>query len=537
MKDKAVQLASKAREIYMRLEMRQKIILGALLVITFVLLVWLVHYSTNVEYALLFGKLSPEDANDAIKKLEELKVEYKIQDQGQSIYVPADKVYETRIKLSSEGIGTKNEGIGFEIFDKNQLGMTEFVQNVNYRRALEGELQRTIQSINGVDFVRVHFVIPEEKIFKEDQQQPSASVLLKLKNKLAEKQITGISNLISSAVEGLDPSRVTIVDQDGNVLTERFDDSISGMSSSQLKLQAQVENAVSTKVQSMLDNILGPDNSVVRVSAELSFDQVETTTERYDPEGQVVRSEEVETNSQSNMKDSATVNNEHQITNYEINSSVQHIMNSVGSIKRLTVSVNVNYRLKVKEQAGKTVKEYQVRTPQELAQIDALVRNAVGYNATRGDQIVVNSMQFDDTSIQLEKTQEEQEKRQHQLIDIGIKAAVIVILLVLIFVLVSQMKRLFTPAVLVEEQEDTVRPIIAQGSPETEGFYPEGEEGLPMGEGKIAYTFRPMKDIEIEQTEAVILQEAVQKFVIENPEVAVRLIKTWIMESQANKGR
>lgn len=532
MKDKLNNIWSKFKDVYMRMELRQRVLLAVLLALTFAVIIWLIAWSSKVEYGLLFGKLTPEDAQTIITKLDEMKIEYKIQDQGASIYIPADVVYETRIKLSAESIGAKNEGVGFEIFDKTQLGMTEFVQNVNYRRAMEGELQRTIQSINGIDYVRVHLVFPEEKIFKEDQLQPSASVMINTKQTLTEKQIQGITNLISSAIEGLEPSKVTIVDQNGKILTDAFDDGITGLSNKQLKIQTEYENKMALKVQSMLDQMLGSSNSVVRVTAELNFDQVETTVEKYDPEGQVVRSEEIESNNLSNLKDSLSNTSEHQITNYEINSTMQKIVNQTGSIKRITVAVNVNFKTKVQDKNGKTVKEYLERTPEELQAIQSLVQNTVGFDANRGDQIVVNSSLFDNTEIDLMKAEQDKEVRTKKLVDIGEKAFIVIILIILIFILISQFKKIFAvPEPEPEEISDELRPAFAEGTGVGEGFYPEGEEGMPMGEGKISYTFKPMKDIEIEQTEAILLQEAIQKFIEENPEVTVRLIKSWIMDS------
>lgn len=533
MKDKIQNVWSKTQEVYLRMELRQRFILAMLVAITLAVIIWLISWSSKVEYNLLFGKLTPDDAQKVITKLEEEKIKYKIEDEGRSIYIEADKVYETRIKMAAENIGSKNNGTGFEIFDKTQLGMTEFVQNVNYRRAMEGELQRTIQSINGIEYVRVHLVFPEEKIFKEDQQSPTASVMLKINKSLSEKQINGITNLIASAIEGLDPNKVTIVDQDGKILTDNNDEGLAGLSNKQMKVQNQLENTLMLKVQSMLDQILGVGNSVVRVSADLNFDQVETTMEKYDPEGQVVRSEELESNNTSNLKDSLSQTSEHQITNYEINSTVQKMINQIGGIRRLTVAVNVNFKLRIQEKDGKVVKDYLERTPAELQQINQLVQTSVGYNADRGDQIVVNSMSFDTSEMEFQKIEEDKEAKKKQYINYAEKGLIVVILIVLLFVLTSQFKKIFAQPEPEPEIDDVIRPAFVEGTGVGEGFYPEGEEGMPMGEGKISYTFKPMKDIEIEQTEAILLQESIQKFVLENPEVAVRLIKSWVLESSS----
>ncbi|MFA7074839.1 MAG: flagellar basal-body MS-ring/collar protein FliF [Endomicrobiaceae bacterium] len=531
MKENLTHIWTKIQEVYSRMELRQRLTIAILLAVTFGIIITMISFSSRIDYGLLFARLAPEDAQKTIEKLNELAIPFKLRDEGSSIWIPSDKVYETRISLASENIGLKSSGVGFEIFDKTSLGVTEFVQkNVNYRRAMEGELQRTIISINGIDFVRVHLVFPEEKIFKEDQQEPSASVMLRLNKKLSEKQIDGISNLIASAVEGLDSSKITIVDQDGKILSDNFEDSITGLSSQQTKMQVQVENQLMLKVQSMLDQILDVGNSVVRVTAEINFDQLETTTETFDPEGQIVRSEEIQVNNITNLKDSLSQVNEHQITNYEIGSTVQRRVSQVGDVRRLTVAVNVNYKSNRRFEDGKEIIEYIERSPAEIAQIEASVRNAIGFNADRGDQIVVNSMQFDRSEIEFAKQEQEAKEQREELKELIINGAVVVVLIVLVFVLISQFKKIFAKPIT-EEEEEALRPAYADGDASSEGFYPEGEEGMPMGEGKISYTFKPMKDIAIEQTEAILLQEAIQKFVIENPEVAVRLIKSWLLDS------
>ncbi len=528
MKDIFTNYIEKLKEIYGRLEVRQKIVLSALLIVTIAAFVWLISWSSREEYGLLFGKMDPTEAAKVIEKLDEMKEKYKLANNGTSILISAEKVYETRIKLSTDGIGIK-QGTGFEIFDKTTLGMTEKVQSINFQRAMEGELQRTIETITNIDYVRIHLVFPEDKLFKEDQQEPSAAVLVKLRQKLKPRQIEGISNLIASAVEGLEPSNVNIVDQDGNVLSEHEDTSSTGLSNTQIKMQRELENSLAKKAQSMLNSILGNGNSVVRISAELNFDSMETTLDKFDPENRVVRSEEIESSSSDNLVDSINTSTEHLITNYEINHTIQHIKSQIGDIKRLTVSVNVNYKLNVTEEDGETIKEYIERTPEEILQIQNLVSNAVGLTADRGDQIVVTSMRVDDSEIELYKQQQADEIKRKQLVDMVEKGAVLLVLLVLMFTLTSQFKKIFAKPEE-EPEPELIRPILAEGEAEEEGFYEEGEEGMPMGEGKITYAFKPMKDIEIEQTESLILREAVQKFILENPETASKLLKSWMLD-------
>lgn len=523
------------KKVYIGLELRQKIVLTALFLLTVSVFIWLVSWSTKVEYNLLFGNMDPKEAAKVIESLRDQNINYRLDNNGRNIYIPANLLYETRIDLSTQGVGA-GSSIGFEVFDRSAMGMTQFVQNINYKRAMEGELRRTIESINNVETARVHLVFPEDKLFKEDQKDATASVVLNLNRSLSQRQIEGIQNLVASAVEGLEVFNVTISDQNANLLTEHFPDNLSGLSNFQLRLQNQVENSLTTKIQSMLNNILGSGNSVTRVSAELNFDQIAVTSETFDPESRVIRSEEIqssstaETTTDENLERTGTITSdtENLITNYEISRTVQNITNQVGNIRRLSVAVNVNHRTDLREENGVLIREFVERTPEEIEQIELLVQNAVGFNTDRGDAIVVNSIRFDDSDLEYHRRQQESDLRRKEMIDLIEKGGILVILLVLAFVLFVQFKKIF--ASFKPEVPEVLGPSLKKDDLAEEGFYAEGEEGMPMGEGKISYKFRPMKDIEIEQTESLALQESVKKFIVDNPENAVKLIRSWMME-------
>lgn len=520
-------ILNQIKEIYSRLNTRQKIVIAVLFVLTFASFIWLISWSSRVEYRLLFGQMNDKEANQAIEKLKELNIDYQLKDSGRSIFIPADKVYETRITLSSEGIGSNSE-IGYEIFDRSTLGLTEFVLEKNYIRAIQGELKRTIEIISGVEYARVHIVIPEDAIFKEDQQVPTASVMLKTTQSLQKKQIDGITNLIASAVEGLDKSNIVITDQNAKLLTENIDSSTLGTSNYHSRIRQSIENTLWTKTQSMLDNILGPNNSVVRISADLNFDEIDTTLEKYDPDSRVARSEQIESQTTENLSDSISTTNEHLINNYEINKTIQHIKNQIGNIRRLTVSVSVNYKATSEEVDGDEVIRQVPRTQDELNSIEELVKNSVGYDLDRGDNIVVTTNLFENT-YETRKRAQEEELRRREIIDIGIRLIIIIILIVLVYSLTRQLRQIFVTQPE-DELEEAIRPSLAEGTAASEGFYPEGEEGMPMGEGKISYEFKPMEDIKIEQTESQMMQEKISKFVIDNPKTALQLINGWLLE-------
>lgn len=391
-----------------RLSILQKVLIGGavVLVLGVLGLILFTGKASNPNFAVLYKDISTEDAGKVVTSLKEKGIEYSLADGGSTVLVPKDQVYETRITLASEGL-PGNSIVGFEIFDKTNLGMSEFVQKSNYRRALEGELSRTINALEEVKSSRVHIVVPEKALFKEDQKEPTASVSLQLKpNKnLSSAAISGIQSLVASSVEGLSPEKVTIIDQKGRIISADPIDknSIAGLTAAQHKQQIEVEQYLANKVQSMLDNVLGVDNSSVKVTSELNFTQIEKTITDFDPDRQVVRSEQqITEKSQSTdslsypavsmAKDQGNI-----ITNYEISQSIEKIVNEIGNIKRLTVSVLVNGTNKIVEKNGKQVIEYTPRTQEELEQLTLAVKNAVGYDPNRNDQVSVLNVPFDNS--------------------------------------------------------------------------------------------------------------------------------------------
>lgn len=391
-----------------KLNVTQKVIIvtAIVAVLTVLVVVLMNSVKSTSDYSVLYSDLNPEDAAKIVESLKEKKIDYDLKDGGGTILVPKEQVYEMRVELAGQGLPSSST-VGYEIFDKSNLGMSEYVQKLNYKRALEGELARTINSLEEVKSTRVHIVLPEKALFKEDQKQPTASVTLQLKpNKtISQATVAGIQNLVAKSVEGMQPDAVTVVDHKGRVIsTEPIDKtSIAGMTAAQHQQQIEVEQYLAQKVQSMLDNVLGADNASVKVTADLNFTQIEKTITDYDPEKQVVRSEQnITEKSQStdslsypavNMaKDQSNV-----ISNYEISQSIEKIINEVGNIKRLTTSVLINGTTKIVDKNGKKVIQYTPRTKEELQQLELAVKNAVGYDPNRNDQISVLNVPFDNS--------------------------------------------------------------------------------------------------------------------------------------------
>lgn len=379
-----------------RLPLAQRIALGAVTLGAVAALILLVAYANRPTFGILYSNLAPQDAAKIVEKLQEKKIPYQLEDAGKTVLIPKEKIYDVRLALAGEGL-PQSSIIGYEIFDRTNLGISDFVQKVNYRRAMEGELARTILGLEEVEAARVHIVVPEKSLFKEDVKPTTASVVLKLKSgkPLRHESIQGIIHLIASSVEGLEPANVTIIDSRGALLSDSEKaNTLAARTGTQYDLQQKVESYLAQKAQSMLEGIVGAGNARVQVTAELDFRQVERTLEQYDPDKTVVRSEQI-TEEKNVLKDSSqpsTRNNT--VTNYEINKTLEHIVENVGGIKRLSVAAVVNGVPVPQERDGKTVIEYQPRKPADMVQLEEIVKRAVGYDSTRNDEVSVVNLPF-----------------------------------------------------------------------------------------------------------------------------------------------
>jgi flagellar M-ring protein FliF len=338
----------------------------------------------------LYSDLDISEAAQIVEQLKKGGYKYDQVNNGRDIHVNQKQLYEIRMKLATEGLPRKR-GIGYEIFDKTNLGMTDFVQKLNARRALEGELQQTIEDLEEVKSARVHIVIPEHTIFLDQQKDAKASVVIRtnIGRELSKEQIRGITHLVANSVDGLKPQSISIVDIDGKLLSSPFAGDETAMTSSQNReLQQNVENYLKKKASEMLADM--NFQFTVAVNAELDFDQVEKTIETYDPEGRVIRSEERQDEVTKNAPDGDHTR-ERSLTNYEINRQMQRVVQEVGNIKRLTVSVAVDGTYETGEDHKK---KYVERSATELQNYENLIKNAVGYDLARGDQITVVSVPF-----------------------------------------------------------------------------------------------------------------------------------------------
>ncbi len=403
------------KDLWDRFSVTQRMIIGGVAVITIAGFVALTIWFNKADYKLLYSNLSHEDANRVVTLLQSSNVPYELTENGTSIMVPEAQVYDLRIKVAGEG-NLVGQGIGFEIFDETKVGQTDFVQKVNYTRALQGELARTISAFPSVESARVHLVMPQRSLFVEEQLQPSASVVLKLKGtkeKPNAKEIEAITNMMLMSVEGLDRAHLSITDTGGQVLYQPEEDSLTGISSTQMEHKLNVQRTLERRIEEMLMPVFGPGRVISKVNVDMDFSQKTIRREIYDPEQTAVRSEqrsEETQQGQANLEGgSPDVNfrgdgimgsvstqngsRETRTTNYEINKEEHNIISNVGELRRITVAVLID-GLYIKE-AGKWV--FTPRSAEELQRVQALVANAVGIDADRGDSLQVTSVPFTDS--------------------------------------------------------------------------------------------------------------------------------------------
>ena len=399
--------------VIMEWSLARKLSLVAVALVCVVLFSLIIMQSRVADYSLLFANLPSRDAASIVEWLKERKIPYRLEDGGKKIMIPADQVYEARIELA--GSGLSEGGVGFEIFDKQSFGMTDFAQKVNYRRALQGELMRTISSLAPVESARIHLALPEKRLFREQQQPATASVIVKLTpgRSLNEAQLQGIIHLVAGSVEGLEAENVTVVDSSGKALSRTRGDEMNGpMTPGMLTYQQTMERRLESRAQALLDRALGAGNSLVKVNADIDFDQRERVEEALDPKGAVVVSEQNSTEQGSGENSSGVpgvVSNLDQTkgmtvattpssrssetVNYELSKVTSKTVSSVGNLKNLSVSVLVADRMEPGAEGSEP--KAVPRSATELKDIEQMVRTALGISDTRGDLISVVSMPFE----------------------------------------------------------------------------------------------------------------------------------------------
>lgn len=507
----------------------------------------------------LFSDLTFEDSVDVVKALESMDVPHHIRQNGAVILVPKERVLRLRMTLAEDGLPAGG-AVGYEIFDNSDtLGSTSFVQNINRMRAIEGELARTIRAIDRVQAARVHLVLPQRRLFAQETAEPSASIVLKIRGSLDAGQIKAIQHLVSSGVEGLKPGRVSIVDENGRLLANGSGDSEGGMSTSLDERSRTIENRTRREIEDIIASVVGPGKARVRVTAELDYNKVTETSDIYDPEGQVVRSTQTREESSSAAARTGdgevTVGNElpaanaennagseqetsektEEVVNYEISRTTKTEIVEGGRIKRLSVAVLVDGRY---EKAADGSLTYAPRPDEELEQISALVRSAVGFDQERGDQVYVANLRFaDPQSPQLVEDGEGgmfdfTKKEYFHIAELSVIA--LVSILVLLFVVRPLVRRIVTP-----EVDPSIEDLALEWKGEASGQIASGASGDGEKGEDQALLEAPMSSAASEALKSAKIVGEVQantlrdvgEVVENNHEEAVSIVRNWIQDA------
>jgi len=501
--------------------MRKKVVAASVAVVAIALLVLTFSWSQREEYQILFTNLSEADAGQIAVKLKDMNIPYRAEATG--IFVPRSKVYDARLQLASQGL-PQGGGVGFEIFDQTSFGTTEFVQKLNYKRALQGELARTIMAMNPVEQSRVHLAIPERSLFVREGagERPTASVLVRLHagRTLSRQQVDGIVHLVASSVEGLDSRDVTVVDTRGNVLSRPSDD-VAGMSASQFEFQNNFSREMETRITYILEPVVGKGKVRARVSTELNMSREETTQETFDPDGQVVRSEQRQSEKSTNVgaggipgvasnlpqsrNESVTPpqsssERQNQTVNYEISRVTSRTVNGPGRIKKVTAAVLVDGTYVAKE--GSNEKVFVPRSEEDLKRYEQLIREAIGFTEARGDQVRVVNMPFEPG------VEEEIAPTRTDFVAVATTSAktivpLLVVILLFLFVLRPIIKSLFGPDGAIHAQQKGKVSTTAEGMADD-----------------VLDKFEPAKEIS--------LREQISEWARNNPQEVAGIIKGWV---------
>lgn len=530
----------------------QMVTIGGAFVVVVLLVVGSTYWLSSSDWVLLFSDMDPEAASDVMSRLKAQKVEFQIEQGGRAIRVPAGKADELRLEFAAQGLPSSGR-IGFEIFDRTAFGATEFLEQVNYRRALEGEIARTIVTIPEIASARVHVAPAKDSLFGAKEQPAKASVVLKLKNSsrpLAAATVNGISSLVAASIEGLRPEAVVIM-ADGRPLTRPGETEDGPLDGVQLERQQRIERDLSAKVVNLLEPVIGADRVRVNISARINPQSQEETEERWDPGASVVRSKQTSQDAmqalgggvgvagvRANIPPPAPAPGQPaavpttqtasvlpastrlaETTNYEVSRVTRHTIRPRGEIARLSVAVIVDDEPVVKkDKKGVVTRSTKPREAGELQKIQGLVATAVGLDPLRGDQLTVENVSFESEVVEEPAPPGLWERYGTLVNDVGRVVAVIVLgLMAFLFVVRPLMRRSLAslPQVIVQQN-------IPQQLPKTvEEMQADIETQLAAAEAKAG-----------EPRKMTVLTKRLTGIVQKEPEHAARLVRTWLAEEE-----
>ena len=534
---------------------------------------------TSPQMVPLFTDLSPDDSGSIVKDMERQAVPYQLKNDGAIILVPKDMVARLRMKLAESGL-PKGGGVGYEIFDKTDaLGATTFVQNINHLRALEGELARTIRSIDRVQAARVHLVLPERPLFSRDKVDASGSIVLKVRGTLEPQQVRAIRHLVATAVNGLKPERVSVIDESGKLLADGAtpDNPLNGASSDERKLA--YENHMRNEVEAIVSSVVGPGHARVQINADFDVNRITQTSDKFDPDGRVLRSSQTrEEQSASGARSgdgAVSVGTElpgggqqgggggavgeqtrktEEITNYEISRTTKTEVIEAGRVNRISAAVLVDG---VYSKNDKGEMAYQPRPKEEIDRIAALVRSAIGFDAKRGDQLEVVNLRFAETTPSpINEPTGWMSYLQFTKDDImrGAEMGVMVLLALVVLLMVVRplVRRIITPDGVLPGQAmvagaPAVSPEVAAAAAGGGGVAIPGVHGsitstggpnvsIVGGDEAVAISNRTSAMIDIAKVQGQVHAQSVQKvgeLADKNPHEAVSIIRNWLHEDAA----
>ncbi|HBT89375.1 flagellar basal-body MS-ring/collar protein FliF [Desulfobacter sp.] len=409
---------------FKEMSMIRKILLGGLVLVVVAGFITMFVWANKMPYKTAYSGLSQEDAAAVVETLKASKTPYRLTGEGTTILVPDAMVYDVRLTMAKEGI-PKGSGVGYEIFDKNEFGTTEFVQKINKKRALQGELARTIAAFDAVKDAKVMIVMPKESVFVEETKQPSASILLELVADLQKEEVAAIAHLVASSVQDMTPKLVTIVDTAGRILFEgkseeeqaRID--AESLADAQYQYKVRFEENLTRRIQTMLERIVGTDKAIVRVTSEMDFSKNNMNEEVYDPlerGGEFIRSRKnkaenvlqlneeagipssvnpITDENQAGDKNRERINKSDDTVNYEISRRVRETQKPMAELTRLSVAAVIDGKYDFQtENNGDTKRVYMPRSAEEMQQFQSIVSRAMGYNEERNDQISMECFPF-----------------------------------------------------------------------------------------------------------------------------------------------
>lgn len=505
----------------------KKLFIGLGIAAILVLLSILLLKNINQEdFGVLYTKLNAEDAGDILEALQKDKVPYKIKGDGSIILVPKDKIYDVRLKLAAKGIPS-SKIVGFEIFNEPKMGATHFQEHINYLRAIEGELARTIEEIDAVESAKVNIAMPQNSIFVREEQEPKASVIIKIGagRDLTKEQVKAIIFLVSHSVPKLKPENVTVVDNRGRVLSDIVSQDNKGGALDSVDIKRKIERNIERRIESMLAKALGPQNVVVRVSAEIESAKIKQKDEIYDPDKTAVVSERqikdsqkgyskkqtgapgtptnvpavINTNSNNILSDK---NRKDITTNYDVSKSIIDTQKNLFKIKRLSIGVLIDGKYEIKKDGNKTKKVFVPRSKEEIASYKELIESAAGYDPKRGDKISVISVPFESQATN-KQTKNKNEKNKNMIIIIAVLALALVLLILLIIFMIKAKKA--------KEAKKALEEAKMQESLNKMEKMREQEKNIVDFKSDPAY-------------------QKILQMVDENPEIVASLVSKWIKE-------